>query len=447
MTAEAPTAVAAPQGITLEAHDTARRISPVAVIAWAFYDFANTIYSLNIISVFFPAFIVSDLKLADAYYAYPMSLSLLIVALISPLMGGLSDQMGGRRMPWLIVTTLVCVVPTAVMGWLPAGALWWIIAALVLSNIGYQAALVFYDALLPEVSTTLNWGKISGFGVGLGYVGALFGGLFVTWIVGKDAPNQATFAPTALLFLLFSLPCFLLVRERGYGGAVSGVSAPRARLTWRSAMSQTWRTLMDARKVPGLFIFLVANFLYSDALNTVIVAMGVYATQVIGFKSAIEVLSPAIVAAVIGSWLFGLVTDGLTSKQSLILSLVLWVGVFVAAIFTLDKFLFQWVIAPVAGIALGSTWTAARTMMIELSPPEKLGEFLGIYNLTGKFSAVLGPALWGTSLLIISPAVYGKQLAYQIAIATLLVVVLLGLALHLRTPNVRRVREKAPAAP
>lgn len=427
-----------PAAIVLEAPDTGEHISPVAVGSWALYDFANTIYSLNIISVFFPAFI-KELGLNDAVYAYPMSASLFIVALISPLLGGLSDQMGGRRMPWLIATTVLCVAATVLMGVVPD--LWAIILALVISNIGYQTSLIFYDALLPSVSTTLNWGKISGLGVGLGYAGALFGGVLVTLIVGSGH-NKETFIPTGLLFLVFALPCFLFVRERSDAGwRVDRAKARNdaERVTWRGTLTQTWRTLMETRKVPGLFTFLVANFLYSDALNTVIVAMGVYATQVIGFRNAIEVLSPAIVAAVIGSWLFGLVTDGLTSKQSLILSLAMWVGVFLAAIFVTDKFVFQWIIAPVAGVALGSTWTAARTMMIELSPRDKLGEFLGIYNLTGKFSAVLGPALWGTTLWLLDPAIFGR-FAYQVAIATLLVVVLLGFAIHLRTPNIRRVK-------
>src|SRR4029079_16484329 len=141
-----------------------------------------------------------------------------------------------------------------------------------------------------------------------------------------------------------------------------------------------------------------------------------------------------------GSWLFGLVTDRLTSKQSLIISLLLWVVVFIAAIFILDKTIFKWVIAPLAGIALGSTWVAARTMMIELSPPEKLGEFMGIYNLTGKFAAVVGPLIWGGVLLLLPPATYGA-FGYQVAIGALGLMVLAGLIIHWRgVPNIKRRR-------
>jgi UMF1 family MFS transporter len=151
------------------------------------------------------------------------------------------------------------------------------------------------------------------------------------------------------------------------------------------------------------------------------------------------------VTAVIGSWLFGFVADWLTSKQSLIVSLILWLVVFALAIFVSDssptsQFLFQWVVAVLAGIALGSTWVAARTMMIELSPPEKLGEFMGIYNLTGKFAAVVGPLIWGGVLLLLPPATNGA-FGYQVAIAALGLMVLAGLIIHWRgVPNIKRTR-------
>src|SRR6476646_10684816 len=216
-------------------------------------------------------------------------------------------------------------------------------------------------------------------------------------------------------------------------------------ITWRGSFTQTWGTIQDIRQVPGLFTFLVANFLYSDALNTVIIAMGVYATQVIGFENALDVLAPAIVTAVIGSWLFGFVADGLTSKQSLIVSLLLWLVVFALAIFVSDssptsQFLFQWVVATLAGVALGSTWVAARTMMIELSPPAKLGEFMGIYNLTGKFAAVVGPLIWGGVLAALDPKIF-HALGYQVAIFALGLMVLAGLLIHIwGVPNIKRTR-------
>src|SRR3954452_11367785 len=127
--------VAAPttgsKSVVLQSDDINRKISPLSVGSWALYDFANTIFSLNIISVYFPAFIIRDLQLNDWVYAYPMSASLLVVALISPLLGAMSDRGGGRRMPWLIGTTLLCVTMTAVMGLV--SNLWLVVAALILA--------------------------------------------------------------------------------------------------------------------------------------------------------------------------------------------------------------------------------------------------------------------------------------------------------------------------
>ena len=424
--------VAVPQTRVIQAHDTQERISWLAVLSWALYDFANTIFSLNIITTYFPRYIVRDKALNDAWYAYPQSFALLLVALVMPLLGAISDRTG-KRMPWLIGFTLLCIATNIAMGL--TDNVWLVIAAYVVATVGFQTALVFYDALLPSVSTTLNWGKISGFGVGLGYVGALFGGFAVSVWIGSNGQSHDAFIPSAILFLIFALPCFFFVRERSKPQTGGGVE----RISWRNATTQIWHAIQDARQVPGLVRFLVANFFYSDALNTVIIAMGVYATQVIGFDNQFTVLAPAIVTAVIGSWLFGLLTDRLTSKQSLIIALVMWIVVLTAAIFITDPAIFQWGIATLAGVALGGTWTAARTMMVELSPRENLGEFMGIYNLTGKFSAVLGPALWGTTLWLLDPRVYG-HFAYGIGIATLVLMVVIGLVIHLGTPNVRRVK-------
>lgn len=422
--------VAAPSpAIILEAPVSEPRVSALSVASWALYDFANTIFSLNVISTYFPLLIL-ELGYRDADYSYPMSAAILVVALFMPMLGALSDR-AGKRVPWLIGFTLLSVGMTALMA--VSSDFWVLIGAFMLASIGFQTASVFYDALLPSVSTTLNWGKVSGLGVGLGYAGALFGLIVVDRLVGEGT-NRVAFLPTAFLFLLFALPCFMFVRDRR-PQVTRVLETPR--LSWGGSVTKTWETLKSARQVPGLFIFLVANFFYSDALNTVIVAMSVYSTQVIGFSSTLTVLGPAIVAAVFGSWLFGLVTDRLTAKQSLNISLSIWVVVFLSAIFITDPTIFQWVIAPLAGIALGSTWTAARTMMIELSPPERLGEFMGVYNLTGKFSAVLGPLVWGTTLLLLPPQAYG-HFAYKVAIFTLLVVVLVGFVLHQFTPNIRR---------
>lgn len=463
----------------------------VSTASWILYDFANTIFSLNIVTTFFPAFVLSVAGPgSDWQYSVPQSVAQLIIALICPLIGGISDRGGGRRMPWLVSATLFCVACTLGMGFIGANNLPLVIGLYVLANIGYQIALVFYDALLPSVSTTANWGKISGWGVGIGYAGALLGGFLVTSFFNVGVGfEQNGFVPTALLFLIFAIPCFLFVHDRRVrlarsddvkaavtssavlqpgvqGGSTNvtddydyqpGTKEMRPKLeavelkqdepndytfsfaSFTRSLSQTWRTLQDSRRYPGLTRFLVANFFYTDALNTVIIAMGVYSVVVVGFQSAFTVLAPAIIAAVIGSAIFGFINDAIGSKASLSISLILWMVVLVAAIFITEPTIFRFVIAPLAGVALGSTWVAARTMMIELSPPERLGEFMGIYNITGKFASVLGPLLWGGTLFIAAQLNLGR-IGYQIAIATLLLMIVLGFVIHQGVPDIRRAK-------
>jgi UMF1 family MFS transporter len=411
-----------------------------ATFSWALYDLANTIYSAAVVSVYWPAFIKDDLKVNDIWYALPAALAALLVGLFSPLMGRISDR-GGNRLTWLLWSTVLRVSALFLMGLFPVLGL--AVALFVVANSTFQAALMFYDALLPSVSNPKNWGKVSGMGVGLGYLGGITGFLLVPVITGLifgkgangEIVNSNTFLVTAAMYGLLSLPCLLFVKERKYLK-----KADQPPITWRNSLSQTWQTIQQARQYPGLFIFLLSNFFYSDAVNTVIVAMGIYSTQVIGFTSAERnnFLAFSTIFAVVGSFGFGYLADKLGPKKSLNISLIIWIFVFLFAIATPPSTLFFFVGGPLAGIALGSVWVTARTLMIELTPPERLGEFMGIYNLTGKIAGVFGPLVWGLTLFLFDPAAGWGKTGYQIAVASLLVLVVIGFILHQRVPVTNR---------
>jgi UMF1 family MFS transporter len=412
----------------------------LSTFSWALYDLSNTIYSAAVVSVYWPAFIKDDLKVNDIWYALPAALAALLVGIFSPLMGRISDR-GGNRMTWLLWSTVLSVGALFLMGIFPVLGL--AVALFVVANSAYQAALMFYDALLPSVSNPKNWGKVSGLGVGLGYLGGIVGFLLVPLITGLifgkgadgEIVNSNTFLVTAVMYGVLSVPCLVFVREKKYTR-----KPDPARLTWANSLSQTWQTLKQARQYPGLFIFLVSNFFYSDAVNTVIVAMGIYSTQVIGFSSGERnnFLAFSTIFAVVGSFGFGYLTDRIGPKKSLTIALILWIGVFLFAIAAPPATLFFFIGGPLAGIALGSVWVTARTLMIELTPPERLGEFMGIYNLTGKFSGVIGPLVWGLTLFLFDPAAGWGKTGYQIAVASLLVLVILGIVLHQRVPMTDR---------
>jgi MFS transporter, UMF1 family len=374
-------------------------ILTVPVLSWSLYDLGNTIFSMNIVSFYFSVFVVSVLGAADSAYGYAAALSYAIIFVLSPFLGALTDQ-APRRMPFLIVSTGLCVGFTLLLG--ATADLRLLLLFFIVANIAYQSGLQFYDALLPEVSTEANRGRVGGLGVGLGYTGSFIGLLTARWILGdvdaapvdEQVARYATvFRATAVLFLLFAIPCFFFVRER--------VRASR-RFTLASfgaAGRQVLQTAKSVRRFPGLGRFLIGRVFYTDAVNTVITFMGIYVTQEVGFTTAQAILVMLVATgfAVPGGYVWGHVVDRIGPKRTLNMVLGLWVVVFSWA--ALVGFLRLpapsfWPVAVMAGLALGGTWASDRPYMLRLTPPDRIGEFYGLYNMVGRFSAVTGPFTW-----------------------------------------------------
>ncbi len=362
-----------------------------AVASWALYDLANTLFSLTIVSLHFSLWVVDDRGGRDGDYLIANSISMALMFLSAPLLGALSDQVP-RRMPFLALSTVVCCFFTALLG---MGGLALSLVFFVIANYFFQAGLIFYDTLLPSVSTEANRGRIGGLGVGVGYGGSLIGVVLGLAVLAVD-PNgrPLIFKLTALLFLLFALPCFLWVRERPRSG-----TGALNRAAVRRAFGELRHTVVRARNYPDLRRFLVGRIFFADAANTMIATMGIYATKEIGFSDTQVqvVLLAGILGAVAGGLLWGRLADQIGPKATLNRVLLVWAVVMTAtasiAYLDLPKALF-WVVAPLAGVALGGTWAADRPFMLRLTPPRHLGQFYGLYAMAGRFAAIIGPLLW-----------------------------------------------------
>jgi UMF1 family MFS transporter len=240
----------------------------------------------------------------------------------------------------------------------------------------------------------------------------------------------------ALLFALFAAPIFLVVREQKSSDYRFRVADALA--SW----SQLAQTVRDAGEVPGLRRFLVARFFYTDPVNTVIVVMSVFATQAIGLSQAEAniVLLMLTVVAVVASFGWGFAVERFGPKRTLMYVLGSWcVGLLIAAsVLALPTFL---IAGALLGSGLGGVWTSDRVFMLRLSPPDKVGEFFGLYGLAGKFSAVSGPVLYGVIVSTLLDAGWGKG-AYQMGILSFLVLMLVGVALLRTVPD----RLSEPAA-
>lgn len=363
------------------------------MVGWTLYDLANTIFSFNILSVYFPIWVVDELGARDSTISVAFSASMVLVAVLSPLLGAVTDKVG-RRLPFLVASTLGCVTATALIGWST------LTVALVLyatANLLFQLGLVFYDALLPEVSTAEDVGGVGGAGIGIGYLGSFIGlGVGAVLLATVEMPHKWIFLATAILFLVFALPCFLFVREPSRPSAGgTGVGT-----VLKETVAGLAGTARDLRELPGLGRFLGARFLYTDAANTLIIFLGIYTTQEIGLseQGAQFVLAAGIAAAVVGGFLFGHLVDRHGPKPVLQRVLLLWMATLAlaAAVPVLDWPLWAFYLSAVgAGLALGGTWAADRPLMLRLTPPDRVGEFYGLYGMVGRFAAVVGPLVWG----------------------------------------------------
>jgi UMF1 family MFS transporter len=388
--------------------------------AWSLYDFANTIFSFAVVSGAIGLYLndVFGRRDGGVLLAVSVALSVGINAIVSPILGALSDR-GGRRMPFLLLFTVQCIVATFFIANVPAllGVILFIIA-----NFSYQAALIYYDATLRTVSYPESRGRLSGIGTAIGYCGTVAVGLTIFLL---DVPVVDRFRLAALFFAAFAIPIFLFVREPR--------DADEPRITARDVVAsfgQLRLTIQHARAVPGLGRFLLGRFFYSDAVNTVIVVMSVVTTEALGVsdRDANTILLGLTIVAIAASFGWGWLCDRLGPKQTLIVVLASWaVGLVIGGVAIglgsagLAPFL---VAGAILGSGLGGVTVADRVLMLRLSPPDRVGEFFGLYGLVGKGSQVIGTLLYGVILfLFIDRIGIG---AYQVAVLSLLVTMLIG---------------------
>lgn len=266
------------------------------------------------------------------------------------------------------------------------------LVALGLALICFNMGSVVYDSLLPDVATEADRGRVSGLGVGIGYVGSVIGLVIGTLSLEVlDLGYAATFRLLAGGFLVFSLPAFLFIAEPertprlapGLGDVVR-----RLVVSWRTAST-----------IPGMVRFLVGRFLYTDAINTLIGGfLAIYAISELGLDAGQtrNLLIAAILAAIPGGILAGRLVRRLGAVIVLRSTLALWAVTLVIGVVAgvSDTTWVAWLIGPLGGIALGSTWASDRVVMTDLSPPDVLGEMYGLYATVGRFATILGPLVW-----------------------------------------------------
>ncbi|GLB60403.1 MFS transporter [Cytobacillus sp. NCCP-133] len=407
------------------------------IVSWALYDFANTIFSSNINTIFFPFFLQESIgenevlnQIASTFISYSNALASFFLVLFSPLFGVMIDR-NGKKKKYIIFFTLITVLATILMGVFAAGTingkvmglpvyLALVIICFVIAKFFYHSSLVFYDAMISDLGTKQEIPLISGFGVAVGYIGTLVG-LTVYLFVGDDGFHEA-FMPTALLFLLFSMPLFFFVKDKPV--------EVKEKQSFLSGYKEIWKTFKEMKQYKAIFTFMIAYFFLNDAIATTIAMMAVYAKTIVGFTTGKFILLYLVstVSSIIGSFIFGYITKAKGPNKAVkYVGLLLLVALGIA-VGSVNELMF-WIAGSMFGIALGSMWVTTRTYIVELTPDDKRGQFFGLFAFSGKVSSIIGPLIYGSITLIF--AEYGN-LASRMALGSLMILTLAGLLIHSR---------------
>ncbi len=376
-----------------------------AAIAWCVYDWANSSYPTVIVTFVFAAYftrgVAESPEIGTGQWGAALSISGLVLALLAPILGAIADQGGGRK-PWIAGFTIIAVA--AALG------LWWIepdprfiLPALLLVAIGnaaFEFGHVFYNAMLPEMAPTSHLGRLSGWAGGLGYAGGLacLGCCLVFFVMpevplfglDKDAAEEvrATGPFVGLWFAVFAIPLFLFTREERR--PFQPVTAVRA------GLASLWDTLKSLPHHGQTGRFLIARMFYTDGLNTLFAFGGIYAAGTFGMSFQ-DILIFGIllnVTAGLGAVAFAWFDDLVGAKATILVSVAALTGLG-GAILLIDSQLWFYVLGCAIGVFIGPAQTASRSFMARISPAHLRAEFFGLYALSGKATAFVGPALVG----------------------------------------------------
>ena len=413
------------------------------ILAWMMYDFANSSFANNVTTFIYATFfakVIADNEIAGTVlWSRGVAIIMLVVGLLSPPLGALADQAGCRKR-FLMWTTLLAVVFTALLYFPQQGQATFALALYIIACIGFEMGTVFYNAFLPDIAPPERMGRISGQAWGIGYFGGLLS--MTVLMVGFVSPEtpwfglskethahiRATNVGVAIWFAIFSLPALFYLPE------TPGRQTRNEHLLLSSyrRLLQTFRELKHYREI---FKLLLARLVYNDGLTTIFAFGGIYAVGTFGFTIEEVLLFGIIIniAAGIGAWCFGFLDDHIGGKRTIQITLIgfviaatiavipperfqfwveflfwdagLWIGLFAdsntsTSLSAIQAFIFNtkfqfWIAGLLVGLFAGPNQSASRSLLGRFVPRQKETEFYGFYAFSGKATAFLGPMLMG----------------------------------------------------
>lgn len=414
------------------------------VTGWALYDFGSSAFNTLVVTFIYSRFFAEviaggeDQVRGAILWTRAVNISAVLVAIMMPLLGAIADY-SGRKKRFLIGFALQSIVFTCLLFFAGAGEAMMAAVLFVLANVGFESSNVFYNAFLPEIASAKTMGRISGLGFFLGYVGGLlclvFGlGMIHWWVPEEGYLNiRSTLLLVAAWYIIFSLPLFLGLKERAEKRTASFTTYVSIGFKRLSTTIRHTRELKEAAKL------IVARMIYNDGLVTVIAMASIYTAAVLKMSlDTFLVIAIALnLAAGIGAFIFGFVDDRIGGKKTLVITLLGLIAAGIIGVLWTSIFGFC-VAATIIGMMMGPNQSASRSLFAKFVPEHKHGEMFGLFAFSGKMSSLLGPLAYGAVLGLVGS--HDVQLAHRLAMATIILFFVVGLAILFRIREEEGIR-------
>lgn len=374
--------------------------------AWAWYDWANSVYFTTVITAVFPSFFATyaaaglEPAQATARFGLITTASVAVVAIMAPILGALADHSGIKK-KLLAVFMVIGVLACASMVFITEGNIALASLLFFIGNIGVSGSLVFYDSLLPHVARPEETDRVSAAGYAMGYVsGGVLLLINLAWILQPErfgfdstvSAIRASFVAVAVWWAVFSLPLFRNVPEPIASGA--------GRIDIGAAFGRLARTFSEVRKYRHAFLMFIAMLLYQDGIQTIIRMAGVYGAEV-GIDQTSQIAAFVMVqfVGIPFAFLFGALGRRLGTKRCIFIAIGVYALATVLAFFMTSVVHF-FILAFMIATVQGGAQALSRALFARLIPRDRTSEFFGFFAVAERFATVFGPAIFTISVMI-----------------------------------------------
>lgn len=376
-----------------------------AISAWTMYDWGNSAFATTIMAAVLPVYYTSVAagnlapNMATAYWGYTSSISALVAAIISPILGALADFSGTKKR-FLTIFMVVGVTATALLYFVKTGD--WLLASLLFlfGNVGFAGSLVYYDGLLPHVARLDEIDQVSSRGYAMGYIGGgillalnLVMIMFLPDALGVDTAlmTRLSFVTVAIWWFIFTLPLLINVKEPPRRIEVGEENMKPVQVSFKR-LAETFKEIRHYR---DLSLGMLAFWVYANGIGTIIVMATAYGNELgFGQTTLIGTLLMVQFLAAPFAFLFGWLAKKIGTIKGIYISLAVYTLISILGYFMYQEWQF-WVLGALVATVQGGSQALSRSMIGKMIPKSKSAQFYGFFSVFEKFASILGPFLFG----------------------------------------------------